>query len=204
MKFINITGKKETKGFEAGAVVVQTTSTKGDFRLSPGAAEKLGIVNGSFVVTVQDEESKVVYVAKGIAGTPVMDGDKQAVDKRGRKVFEEGTCLGALARPSAEGSLNLSFAATYAWQQVGGNEKEIVSFSLGEPVEDVIEHPVTGEEVPTLFYPLVPAGSKPKQERKNSKGENVPTDTDLPAADVPAGMQVETLEEGEVFEENEI
>lgn len=200
MKFVNITGKKETKGF-SGAVV-QTTCTTGDFKISPAAAEQLGIKDGNNVLFVQDPDTKVTYIAKGIDSTPVYNEDGSVTrDLRGRQVFEEGSGVGAVARPSAEGSINFKVTGAFAWSQLGGNANMLRDFTLGEPETDELPTGNGDETVTTLFYPLVFKSEKPKMARGGEKG-NITTTTAV-ATDVETEA-TEVEGDNEEFEQEEI
>lgn len=175
MLFTNITGKKETKGFNESLVIA--TPTLGDFRLTPLAQRQLGVQDGdSILILTHPEDSSRVFVAKGVAGVPMRDENDVIVkDGRGRVVYEEDSQFGAVLRPASEGSVNLKFTGAAGWNAVNGSTEHNTFFTLGEPVEAGVP---TGKEDAkgdaeiheTVFYELIFKERKAKAQRKAGEG----------------------------------
>ncbi len=195
MLFTNITGKKETKGYNEPIVIC--CPTPGEFRITPLAQKMLDLKDGDFgLLLVHPDDNTRVYLAKGIAGVPTRDGDGNLVkDGRGRHVYEEGTGFGAVVRTASEGSMNLKLTGAAGWNAAGGDVNKNQLFTLGEGEEGGVltgETDPTGEKVvhTTMFYELIFKSSKDKSVRVKSEGE--------------AGAQAEdSQEEEEEFEDPE-
>lgn len=155
-------------------VEVIATSTPGEFKITPLAAEKIGIEAGDFVTAVVLGDD--VYIAKGKTGIAVTDADgNQIIDARNRKVYEEGTCYGSLARPASETNATLRTTSTGAWKHLGASEDVNKVFSLEEGVEGTV--PVSSakdaEMHTTTFYKLTFKKDVAKQERKANATSDV-------------------------------
>lgn len=172
MLFTNITGKKETKGYNEALVIA--CPTVGEFRITPLAQKQLDLKDGdAILINVHPEDTSRVFLAKGIAGVPVRDeNDVIQKDGRGRTIYEEGSALGAVVRTASEGSVNLKFTGAAGWNALGGDSAKNKFYTLGEPIEGGIE---TGRETATgdkevyntLFFELIFKEEKAKSERKS-------------------------------------
>ena len=172
LQFINITGKKETKGFNDEVVIA--CPTPGDFRITPLVQAKLGLKDGDNALTViHPEDSSRVFIAKGITGIPVSDENGLVKDGRGRSIFEEGSEFGAILRPAAEGSQLLKLTASAAWQAIGGSADKNKHFSLAEGVEGTIPTGKGNEMHTTTFYELIFKSETNKMARKKKGVEGV-------------------------------
>jgi len=178
LQFKNITGKKETKSFTHPVIIAN--STKGEWRIAPPIQEKLEIVEGDFVIMVEHpEDNKRVFIGKGVKGVPVIDAatGKQAVDGRGRLVYEDNTCFGAVVRPASEGSSMFKLTVASAWNKLSGNEETLDYFTLSEGIEGEIPSDIVDENgdstmhVTTLYeLKFKESKAKTKREKKGEEG----------------------------------
>jgi hypothetical protein len=192
LKFVNITGKKESK--LVNDVVVIGAPTSGQFKLTPATADLLQLTDGDSVLTViHPDDRNRVFIAKGISGVPMLDADGEPmVDKRGRVIFEENTQFGALLSESVKGSGMLQFAAATAWNASGCDVDNNTVFTLGEGEEGEVETGNKNDEGEfethtTVFYELILKEKKEKSRKSKSD-------------DVSETQEVE-FEEGEEEEE---
>ena len=184
MLFQNITGKKETKGFNEALIIA--CPTPGEFRITPMAADILNLADGDSGIVVIDPENKSqVYIAKGLTGVPVRDENGVIQkDDRGRVIYEEDSQFGAVIRTASEGSVLLKLTAAAAWNAVGGDKDFNKEFTLGEPIQG--EVPMDGRKDEkgdpllhsALFYPLEfkEARKKMNKKAKGEAGEGVETE----------------------------
>lgn len=179
MLFTNITGKKETKGFNEALVIA--CPTPGEFRITPMAAAQLGIKDGdSGLILLHPEDNTRVFLAKGRTGEVQRDENGAIVkDKRGRTVYVEGSQFGAVVRTASEGSVLLKLTGAAGWNAVGGNEEMNKEFTLAEGVEGGVptgEKDANGDDVihTTTFFELIFKAERPKMKRvKGEAGESV-------------------------------
>ena len=198
MLFTNITGKKESRGFNEALVIA--TPTTGDFKITPLAQKEMDIVDGdSVVLLTHPEDNTRVFLAKGIRGEEVRTEDGAIVkDGRGRTVYVEGTGFGAVARPASEGSVNLKITGAAAWNALRANNEVNKHFTLAEPVEAGV---LTGKKDANgdtevhyaLFFELLFKEEKPK----SKKGEKVEAGL---TAEQPMADQANDVD----FEEEEV
>lgn len=194
MLFTNITGKKETKGYNEALVIA--CPTVGEFRLTPLAQKQLDLKDGdAILINVHPEDTSRVFLAKGIAGVPVRDENGVIQkDGRGRTVYEEGSALGAVVRTASEGSVNLKFTGAAGWNALGAETSKNKFYTLAEPIEGGIE---TGRETETgdkeiyttNFFELIFKEEKVKAERK--AGEAAAEGDDFDEVDNVDGVEEE-------------
>ena len=194
MLFTNITGKKETKGYNEALVIA--CPTVGEFRLTPLAQKQLDLKDGdAILINVHPEDTSRVFLAKGIAGVPVRDENGVIQkDGRGRTVYEEGSALGAVVRTASEGSVNLKFTGAAGWNALGAETSKNKFYTLAEPIEGGIE---TGRETETgdkeiyttNFFELIFKEEKVKAERK--AGEAAVEEDDFNEVDNVDGVEEE-------------
>lgn len=194
MLFTNITGKKETKGYNEALVIA--CPTVGEFRLTPLAQKQLDLKDGdAILINVHPEDTSRVFLAKGIAGVPVRDENGVIQkDGRGRTVYEEGSALGAVVRTASEGSVNLKFTGAAGWNALGAETSKNKFYTLAEPIEGGIE---TGRETETgdkevyttNFFELIFKEEKVKAERK--AGEAAAEGDDFDEVDAVDGVEEE-------------
>lgn len=200
LNFTNITGKKETKGFDSA--IVQATATSGDFKISPLAAQALGVKAGDFLVfqNAADSEGQYAgtYIGKGITGVAKTNEDGTvAKNKIGRTLYEDNTGWGAVTAPYAEGSTNLKVSGSMAWKALGGDSENLFDFELGEAVSVSLPTDLkdeNGEVVmcSTTLFPLVLKEKKAKQ-AKGPKTEGVAKSEEV--ASTPIGVASEAVSE---------
>lgn len=183
MLFTNITGKKETKGYNEALVIA--CPTVGEFRITPMAQKQLDLKDGdAILINVHPEDTSRVFLAKGIAGVPVRDENGVIQkDGRGRTVYEEGSALGAVVRTASEGSVNLKFTGAAGWNALNGETSKNKFYTLGEAVEGGIETgrlTETGDKEihETSFYELIFKEEKAKSERKSADADADEDDAD--------------------------
>lgn len=176
MLFTNITGKKETKGYNEALVIA--CPTVGEFRITPMAQKQLDLKDGdAILINVHPEDTSRVFLAKGIAGVPVRDENGVIQkDGRGRTVYEEGSALGAVVRTASEGSINLKFTGAAGWNALNGETSKNKFYTLGEAIEGGIETgrlTETGDKEihETSFYELIFKEEKAKSERKSADAD---------------------------------
>ena len=174
LNFVNITGKKEVKGFNEEVVIV--CPTPGVFKLTPLVQKALDVADGDNALTLlHPEDTSRVFIAKGITGTPIVDEEGNVIkDGRGRSTFVEGSDFGAVLRTSSPGSVLLNLTAAAAWQAIGGDADKNKQFSLGEPVQGTVStgrKDEDGNEIlhTTQFFELIFKSSTDKLRRE--KGE---------------------------------
>ena len=194
MLFTNITGKKETKGYNEALVIA--CPTVGEFRITPLAQKQLDLKDGdAILINVHPEDTSRVFLAKGIAGVPVRDENGVIQkDGRGRTVYEEGSALGAVVRTASEGSVNLKFTGAAGWNALGAETSKNKFYTLAEPIEGGIE---TGRETETgdkeiyttNFFELIFKEEKVKAERK--AGEAAAEGDDFDEVDNVDGVEEE-------------
>lgn len=165
LQFENLVGKRQAKG-ELEEVVIAETA-RGNFRITPKVAAKLGISTGSFV-TMQASNG-TVYIGKGKDGVAKMNEDGSFVtDARGHRVYEkEG--FGAQVTEINPGTNIYRLSVAAAWTTAGGNEDVKKVFELGEGVEATL--PTDNGTFTTVMYPLVFLRDEAKQERVGTKKE---------------------------------
>lgn len=173
MLFTNITGKKETKGFNEEVVIA--SPTVGDFKLSPLAQKKLAVEDGdSILILTHPEDTTRVFIAKGVAGVPMRDEEGVIMkDGRGRVIYEEDTQFGAVLRPASEGSSNLKFTGAAGWHAAGGSEEHNTFFTLGEAIQAGVptgrkDEKGDDEIHEANFFELIFKERKEKARRKDS------------------------------------
>lgn len=187
LKFTNITGKKEVKGFTEEVIIA--SPTPGSFKITPLAAKKLGVKDGSFAVIVTGEDeagNAVAYIGKGLDGVPLLNEDgSHKKNDAGRVLFEENTASGAIVRQASAGSPLLNVTAAMAWQVAGADADNNTYFKLGEGVEGETKSgnvDENGEQImiTTTFFPLVLDRKEPKGVRKvkstDAEGNEVETE----------------------------
>jgi hypothetical protein len=196
MLFTNITGKKETKGYNEALVIA--CPTVGEFRITPLAQKTLDLKDGdAILINVHPEDTSRVFLAKGIAGVPVRD-ENGAIQKdgRGRTVYAEGSALGAVVRTASEGSVNLKFTGAAGWNALGAETSKNKFYTLSEGIEGGIETGNVDEKgdkevYETVFFELIFKEEKAKSERKSG--------------DVPAdGDEADDFDGAEEFNEEEV
>ena len=155
MQFFNLVGKREAKGANEEAVMLEPT--RGNFRISPAVAKQLDIVDGSFV-TVQEAEidgKTVIFIGKGKDGVATKDENGNDVfDARGRRIYEEGNeGFGAATREINPGTNIFRFSVASGWEKLGGDTDKRKYYTLGEGMEVTL--PVgDGQVHTTVLYPL--------------------------------------------------
>ena len=199
MLFTNITGKKETKGYNEALVIA--CPTVGEFRITPMAQKQLDLKDGdAILINVHPEDTSRVFLAKGVAGVPVRDeNDVIQKDVRGRVVYEEDSVLGAVVRIASEGSINLKFTGAAGWNALGGENTKNKFYTLAEPVSGGIDTGRKDEKGDALvhntdFFELIFKEEKIKSERKASTGAATGEGVDQDDADF----------DGADFEEEEV
>jgi hypothetical protein len=198
LKLRNITGTKVVKGVTEEAIIA--SPTLGDLKITPLAADKLGIKEGDFVVLLTDDETNEVYIGKGIKGTELLDENGVAVkDARGRGVYDEANPgYGAVARRSTANSPLLKITGATAWNMVGGSVDHNTFCSLGEAQEGEVPTD-NGEVFRGVFFKLTQYKQKAKS-KKGPKAEGVEGDEDEDESDILGGLEAE----GEGFVEEEV
>lgn len=188
-QFRNITGTKVVKGVTEEAIIA--SPTLGDLKITPLAAEKLGVREGDFVVLLVDDEDNSVYIGKGIKGKELVDENGVAVkDARGRGVYDEANPgYGAVARRSTANSPLLKITGATAWNMVGGSVDHNTYCSLGEGEEGEVPME-NGETFKGTFYKLTQYKQKEKS-KKSPKADGVDTDEEEDESDI-----LENLGEG--------
>jgi hypothetical protein len=133
---------------------ITTTPTDGNMRLSPKAAQVLGLGHGDYINGVQGENEQgepVMAVHKGIAG----DEDRAAVGAK-------------LASPSQKPGSSLNFSSSNFYEKLGGGK------GMNRVWKVDAENAVTAEGV--TYFPLTFLREEEQQER-NSKAEGETVDT---------------------------
>lgn len=174
--FQSLTNKKNTKTYSESVVIAGPTS--GELKLTPMAAEVLGVKEGdNLAVLVNDGK---VYIGKGINGIPMLGADgKQLKTKTGKKVCEPNTSFGATLG-AQENSVLLKASAQAGWDTLGGKTTANVYFTIDEPVEGQVptgNKDANGEDIlhTGLFFGLTYKETKEKAPRKTKDGEITPT-----------------------------
>jgi hypothetical protein len=195
LNFVNITGKKEVKGFNEEVVIV--CPTPGEFRLTPLVQKLLDVKDGDNGLTLlHPEDASRVFLAKGIAGTPIIDADGNVLkDNRGRNKFVEGTEFGAILR-NPEGTPMLKLTAAAAWQAIGGDKMKNKVFSLAEPITGTVptgQKDSQGNDIlhTTEFFELIFKSETDKAVRKAKADGEV-------ADEVEEGYEEEAYETEEI------
>lgn len=190
LQFQSLTNKKNTKTYSESVVIAGPTP--GELKLTPMAAEKLGLVEGDNVAVVVANGK--VYLGKGINGTPIIGEDgKQLKTKTGKKVCQPNSSFGATLG-SQENSVLLKCSAQAGWDTLGGKETANIYFSIDEPVEGQVptgNKDASGEDImhTAEFFGLTFKEEKAKAPRKD-KGEE---DTDR--VETPIAVSANTTEE---------
>lgn len=197
LTFKNLTGKKESKGEYEEALILGPNP--GDVKLTPFVQEKLGVKEGDFAIIVQDEDSGVVYIAKGVAGTPDLDADgKLQHTKMGRVVYKEGEeGFGGVLREASLGSKNLRLTASIGWKAAGGSKEHNSFYKLGEGVEGQVPTAEGSDEMyNTVFFPIILDRRDAKSKKvKEDKVEGIATDaTNVSEAVAAEAIQPESTE----------
>jgi hypothetical protein len=152
LTFENLSGRREVK--ESNEPFVIATPTKGEFKIMPKVAEKLGITDGTFVTLVKNGND--VYIGLGKQATPVLDENgNPTFDERGRQIYEENTGYGSVARASIAGGSTLKVSGAAAWEAAGGDENKNRMYTLAEGVEGVVDTPIKGYKHEGTFFKLV-------------------------------------------------
>lgn len=132
--FQSLTNKKNTKTYNEALVIAGPTS--GNLKLTPLAAEKVGVKAGDNLAVVVLEGK--VYIGAGINGVPVNGEDgKQLTTKTGKKVVEPGSSYGSTLG-AQENSVLLNASAQAGWDTLGGSENANRYFTLEEGVEGMV------------------------------------------------------------------
>lgn len=118
------------------------TSVTGAFRIPPKVTTLLELKEfetvSLFSDTNEETQETFVFIAKGHAGTPLLnaDGTHQVTENRGIIIYDESDPSdGALVRETTEGSKMLTCTSAGAWKALGGakdKELELDIVSLGE------------------------------------------------------------------------
>ena len=190
LQFQSLTNKKNTKTYSESVVIAGPTP--GELKLTPMAAEVLGLVEGDNVAVVVANGK--VYLGKGINGTPIIGEDgKQLKTKTGKKVCQPNSSFGATLG-SQENSVLLKCSAQAGWDTLGGKETANIYFSIDEPVEGQVptgNKDASGEDImhTTEFFGLTFKEEKAKAPRKD-KGEEDKVETPLASIAInPANLE---------------
>lgn len=127
-----------------------TTTSVGGMRLNYNAALKLGVVDGDYIsiATGKNESGEDVFA--------IFKSEKNAAN------------VSKLASNTGDGgSGSLTFGSTNAYNQLGGNSKELVTYELAGEGE-------VGEEGDNnVYFALTKTGTKPKTERAERTPEQI-------------------------------
>lgn len=167
MKLQSLTNVRPTN--DLGCQLV-ATPTKGNFRLTPEASSKIGVVSGDYlkvVKDIEDPENVVVYLTKGSYSE------------------DEGAEGSKLASTNGQGGGTLQFSAAAAYQDLDGNDNESVHYNVGEAVE------FEGD----TYFPLEFDRKEAKTIRRSSKNDE--TTADVQEEPQTAQAVVEDEEEDE-------
>jgi hypothetical protein len=123
--------------------------TKGGFKVSDGAATRLGVTKGDYIdIAEHPSQPGTFFVGKGFEGNDDVKGN-------GSKLGRSGSYLTA--------------SAAAAWQKMGDTEHN-TAFDLSEEgIEVEVEH----SDEPVMYYELLPAGKEPKQSSGDDATEQV-------------------------------
>lgn len=155
------------------------TSVTGAFRIPPKVASLIGLQEyetlSLFSDTNEETNETFVFLAKGHAGTPLLnaDGTHQVTETRGTIIYDESDPSdGALVRETTEGSKMLTCTSAGAWKALGGSkskELELDIESIG-----VMSYPLpSGNFVEGEVFELKVVNERPIVKRKSKGASDV-------------------------------
>ena len=173
---------------------IVASTVEGGFKITPKAAEKLGLSEGLMVQLVVDGDQ--VFIAKG-KGEPTRNEDGSFVtDGRGRKQYE-GETLGSTVSSNANSQL-LMASNTAAWNTLGGSKDYSIEFELGEGEEGmVLINPQGNPNDPSnqfvgTFYELKEVERRAKSSSSDEDEDEQPT-TETVVPDTNDGFEAEEI-----------
>lgn len=155
------------------------TSVTGAFRIPPKVATLIGLQEyetlSLFSDTNEETNETFVFLAKGHAGTPLLnaDGTHQVTETRGTIIYDESDPSdGALVRETTEGSKMLTCTSAGAWKALGGSkskELELDIESIG-----VMSYPLpSGNFIEGEVFELKVVNERPIVKRKSKGASDV-------------------------------